>query len=163
MEKSLKVAWMGSQVELGGVSENHQGRVTSISYIDGDSEMMPSWVFKGWGKAQKMNNALFQHFCPEERCFSNCHPEAKQLSSSPQVTGMFQAAAPEPQIKCICHRISLHTGFLKGKSVTLSPPSHSAAISTDFHGQAISQHWNHGLGSPVWGQDPLLSWKHLCS
>ena len=53
MEKSLEVAWVGPQVESGGVSGNHQGGANSVSQVDGDSDIAPPAISVGEGPAKE--------------------------------------------------------------------------------------------------------------
>ena len=65
MEKLLETAWEGQKFRWGRASGNHQGEANSVSQVDGFSVMVPAcWrLWLCWGRAQKRNNGLCQHFC----------------------------------------------------------------------------------------------------
>lgn len=61
MKKFLKAAWVGPQIGWGGVSRNHQGGVNSISYVDENSEVVPTCAHAGrmdWRRAQQRNKMV---------------------------------------------------------------------------------------------------------
>ena len=93
MEKTLELVWVGPNVGWQMVSENHQGRVNSVSLVDGDPKIAPACQLCQ-GKAQKKNNDFCQHFCLGESCPSSSGPNARQFSFSQFVPGAFSAAAP---------------------------------------------------------------------
>lgn len=50
MEKPMEMAWVGPHVGRGEVSRSHQGGVTSVSYTNGDLDMMAAEVYKAYGE-----------------------------------------------------------------------------------------------------------------
>lgn len=84
---------------------------TSVSHIDGDSDLAPSFAYRlgrlggdlrkgtgvpaSWlceGKDQQRNNISCQPFCPQESCPCSPCSEARQFNFFPYVPGIFPAA-----------------------------------------------------------------------
>ena len=98
MEKPLKTACVGSKAALGGVSRNYQGKVNSISQVEGDSDMAPAcWLCVG--RSQCRNDGLYQHFSLRESCPFNRCPIARQFSFSSYVPAAFQGPAPVQELR----------------------------------------------------------------
>lgn len=55
----MEVAWVGLKIEWDRVSRNHQGRMTTVSQVDGDSEIAASCVYTlSGGRAQQRISGL---------------------------------------------------------------------------------------------------------
>ena len=85
-----------------------------------------------------------------------------RFSSSPYVSGIFQIAAPELELR-VSESVRgkfAYEPFKRNVHDSHSPLSHSATISAGFHSQMLWDfsfwYWNCGLESSVWGWDLSL-------
>ena len=97
MEKLLETAQVWLKVGWGRASGNHQGGANSVSQINGDSDVVPTFqlcgsaaVWRGLQKEQWPQPALLSG----RKLPPTSHPDVTQFSSSPYVSDSFQSAAP---------------------------------------------------------------------
>lgn len=132
------------------------------------------WHVGGWLNTGKIAPSSWLHRKRAQRkltggCPSSSHPEATQLSLPLYVSGTSKLLfLHQSQRECLGVRKSECKPFKRNIWVSLQPfvslrgMESLLIFMTGCCGGSFSHHWFSGLGSPVWGCNPLLCRENLC-
>ena len=139
--------WVG----WGGASEIHYSGANSVSQVDGDSDMAPTWALSG-GRVRKGTMVSASTSVPP-----SSRPNARHFGSSPYATGAFRSAAHNLELrgsKSVCG--PLRGTARESSGFCLSQPHPLLVFIVRSYGELSSWQWNPGLGILMWGWDPSL-------